>query len=77
MGATDTVRAYLQGLQGRIVAAFAAQGVIGLIIGLFAPTATGYAPEAYSWAFGFFLVLQMLALSWYLSAPRLKESAYA
>ena len=59
------------------VAAFAAQGVIGLIIGWFAPTATGYAPEAYSWAFGFFLVLQMLALSWYLWAPRLKESAYA
>lgn len=50
------------------VAAFAAQGVIGMIIGLFAPTATGYAPEAYSWAFGFFLALQVLALGWYLWA---------
>ena len=59
------------------VAAFAAQGVIGMIIGLFATTATGYAPEAYSWAFGFFLALQVLALAWYLCAPRLKESAYA
>lgn len=59
------------------LAAFAAQGVIGMIIGLFAPTATGYAPEAYSWSFGIFLALQVLAFGWYLWSPRLKESAYA
>ena len=59
------------------VAAFAAQGVIGMIIGLFAPTATGYAPEAYSWAFGIFLVLQILALGWYLWALAYQGSAYA
>jgi hypothetical protein len=39
--------------------------------------ATGYAPEAYSWAFGIFLALQVLALGWYLWGSRLKESAYA
>lgn len=59
------------------VAAFIAQGAIGMIIGLFEPTATGYAPEAYSWAFGFFFVLQLLALGWYLWGRRLEESVYA
>lgn len=58
------------------VAAFLAQGVIGVIIGLFAPVATGYAPEAYSWAFGFFLVLQILALAWYLRPLPSTEIAY-
>ncbi|HTN98264.1 MAG TPA: MFS transporter [Nordella sp.] len=58
------------------VAAFLAQGVIGVIIGLFAPTVTGYAPEAYSWAFGGFLVLQLLALAWYLRPLPSKEIAY-
>ena len=58
------------------MAAFVVQGAIGVIIGLFAPTATGYAPEAYSWAFGFFLALQVLALAWYLKPERKKEIAY-
>jgi MFS family permease len=55
------------------LAAFAAQGVIGL----FAPTSTGYAPEAYSWAFGTFLLLQIVALGWYLWGPLSKEVRYA
>jgi predicted MFS family arabinose efflux permease len=59
------------------VTAFIAQGVIGMIIGLFAPTNAGYAPEAYSWAFGAFLVLQLLALGWYLLGARIKEARYA
>jgi predicted MFS family arabinose efflux permease len=59
------------------LAAFAAQGVIGMIIGLFAPTSTGYAPEAYSWAFGTFLLLQIVALGWYLWGPLSKEVRYA
>ena len=59
------------------VCAFVAQGVIGIIIGLFAPTATGYAPQAYSWAIGSFFVLQLLALGWYLWGSRLKEARYA
>ncbi|MCA0433589.1 MAG: MFS transporter [Proteobacteria bacterium] len=48
------------------VTAFAAQYGVGLVIGLFAPTATGYDPHAYVWAFGLFLALQILALLWYL-----------
>ena len=59
------------------VAAFIAQGVIGMIIGLFAPMSTGYAPDAYSWAFGTFLVLELLALGWYLLGAHIKEARYA
>jgi hypothetical protein len=59
------------------VAAFIAQGIIGMIIGLFAPTNTGYAPAAYSWAFGAFLLMQFLALGWYLLGARFKEARYA
>lgn len=59
------------------IAAFIVQGVIGMIIGCFAPTATGYAPEAYSWAFGAFFVLQLLALGWYLWGSDIKEARYA
>jgi MFS family permease len=53
-------------------AAFAIQYLIGVIIGFFPPASTGYRPEAYSWAFGTFLVLQLAALIWYLLAPSLQ-----
>lgn len=59
------------------VAAFAAQYAVGLIIGLFPATATGYSPEGYSWAIGSFLVLQILALVWYLAGSPHKENASA
>jgi predicted MFS family arabinose efflux permease len=58
------------------MSAFMVQGAIGAIIGFFLPTTTGYAPEAYSWAIGFFLVLQLLALGWYLKPMPEKEIAY-
>jgi hypothetical protein len=51
------------------VAAFATQWLVGVIIGLFPETQTGYAPEAYAWAIGLFLMLQLLAFTWYLAAP--------
>jgi predicted MFS family arabinose efflux permease len=51
------------------VTAFAAQYVIGIIIGLFEPAGDGYAPEGYAWAFGLFFALQLLALAWYAFAP--------
>ncbi len=57
------------------VAAFATQWLVGVIIGLFPQTQTGYAPEAYRWAFGFFLVLQLLAFAWYLAAPIGRDKA--
>jgi predicted MFS family arabinose efflux permease len=52
--------------------AFGVQYAIGAIIDLFPTTAGGgYSPEGYRWAFGVFLVLQLLALIWYLSGRRL------
>jgi MFS family permease len=61
------------------IAAFGSQYAIGLIIGLFPNTATGYDPRGYSWAIGVFLVLQLLAFAWYLLAPvqAAKETANA
>ncbi len=61
------------------IAAFCSQYAVGLIIGLFPNTATGYDPRGYSWAIGLFLVLQLLAFAWYLLAPTLtaKETANA
>jgi MFS family permease len=56
------------------VVAFAAQYLVGFIIGLFPASATGYSPEGYSWALGFFLVAQVFALLWYLAASPHKET---
>ena len=55
------------------VVAFAAQYLVGFIIGLFPASTTGYSPEGYSWALGFFLIAQILALLWYLAASPHKE----
>ncbi len=65
-----------QGLAGRsnatinfamFLSAFTSQYAVGLVIGLFPPTANGYDPRGYSWAIGLFLVLQIAAMIWYLS----------
>ena len=75
-----------EGLAGRanatinfamFLAAFATQYGVGLVIGLFPPTATGYDPAAYSWAIGGLLVLQLLAYVWYLLGSPHKESVHA
>jgi predicted MFS family arabinose efflux permease len=55
------------------VAAFASQYLVGIIIGLFPASATGYSPQGYSWALGLFLLAQILALIWYLAASPHKE----
>ena len=54
------------------VAAFLSQYLVGLVIGWFPATASGYDPRGYSWAIGFFLLLQLAAFAWYLLAPRLR-----
>ena len=56
------------------VAAFCTQYAVGLVIGLFPHTATGYDPRGYSWAIGILLVLQVCAFVWYLVGGRHKES---
>lgn len=55
------------------IAAFATQYVVGLIIGWFPQTAAGYDPRGYSWAIGFFLMLQVAAFLWYLAGAQAKE----
>jgi predicted MFS family arabinose efflux permease len=57
------------------VAAFAAQYLVGLIIGLFPATETGYSPQGYSWAIGLFLAAQLMAFAWYLAGSPHKERA--
>jgi hypothetical protein len=54
--------------------AFAVQYLVGVIIGFFPATPTGYDADAYSWAFGIFLALQLLALGWYFIEPRIRVS---
>jgi predicted MFS family arabinose efflux permease len=50
--------------------AFSAQYAVGYIISLFPPSATGYSPTGYMWAFGLFLVLQITSILWYFAAPK-------
>ncbi len=50
------------------VCAFASQYLVGLIIGLFPASGTGYSPAGYSGAIGIFLVAQFVAYGWYLAA---------
>ena len=45
---------------------FAGQWAIGKIVDLFPRTATGYAPDGYTWAFGALFILQLMGLAWLL-----------
>lgn len=56
------------------VAAFASQYLVGLIIGLFPATGSGYSAQGYSWAIGIFLAAQLLAYGWYLAASPHKDT---
>ena len=53
------------------VGMFSGQWAVGLIINLWPPTATGYAPEAYGWALGGLWLLQAAGLAWLWSGRRL------
>ncbi len=55
------------------VVAFATQYLVGIIIGLFPASASGYSPDGYSWAIGVFLVAQIVAFIWYLAGSPHKE----
>jgi predicted MFS family arabinose efflux permease len=45
---------------------FAGQWGLGKVVDLWPRTATGYAPDGYSWAFGALFILQLAALAWLL-----------
>jgi len=67
-------RTYPKTMTGRVITGlnvfgfagmFLGQWSVGLVIGLWPPTATGYAPEAYTWAFGMLWLVQFSGLAWF------------
>ncbi len=55
------------------VGMFSGQWGIGLVLDLWPPTATGYAPEAYPWAIGMTWAVQLAGLAWLWSGRALLE----
>ena len=53
------------------VGMFSGQWAVGMVLNLWAPTAIGYAPEAYAWALGGLWLLQAAGLAWLWSGRRL------
>jgi len=45
---------------------FAGQWAMGKVVDLWPRTATGYAPDGYTWAFGALFILQLASLAWLL-----------
>ncbi|MBS0546211.1 MAG: MFS transporter [Proteobacteria bacterium] len=48
---------------------FAGQWAMGKVVGLWPATASGYAADGYSWAFGALFILQLAALAWLVMSP--------
>jgi hypothetical protein len=46
------------------VGMFSGQWLVGLVLNLWPQTATGYAPEAYTWALGVLWLIQLAGLAW-------------
>jgi hypothetical protein len=72
------VSAFPNDYAGRVTAAsnltvflviFAGQWAMGKVVDLWPRTATGYAPDGYTWAFGALFILQAVSLAWALLSP--------
>jgi hypothetical protein len=72
------VSAFPNDYAGRVTAAsnltvflviFAGQWAMGKVVDLWPRTATGYAPDGYTWAFGALFILQAASLVWALLSP--------
>ena len=48
---------------------FAGQWAMGKVVDLWPRTATGYAQDGYTWAFGALFILQAASLAWALLSP--------
>jgi len=79
-------RTYPKTMTGRVITGlnvfgfagmFLGQWSVGLVIGLWPPTATGYAPEAYTWAFGMLWLVQFSGLAWFWLGRKALESRAA
>ena len=53
------------------VGMFSGQWMVGAVLNLWPPTATGYAPEAYAWALGMLWLVQAAGLAWLWSGRRM------
>lgn len=51
------------------VVIFVGQWAMGKVVELWPPTASGYARDGYTWAFGALFILQLAALAWLLVSP--------
>jgi predicted MFS family arabinose efflux permease len=67
-------RTYPKSMTGRVITGlnvfgfagmFLGQWSVGLVIGLWPPTVTGYAPEAYTWALSMLWLVQFAGLAWF------------
>ena len=76
-------RRYAKEMVGRVnsalnVAVFvgmlSGQWAVGLVLNLWPPTATGYAPEAYAWALGGLWLVQAAGLAWLWTGRRLFDT---
>src|SRR6185503_449055 len=59
---------------------FAGQWAMGMVVDLWPRTATGYAPDGYTWAFGALFILQLAGLAWLVLSrgrPRAREDLAA
>jgi predicted MFS family arabinose efflux permease len=82
LGYPTLTRRYPKAMAGRantainvsvFVGMFTCQWAIGLMLDLWPRTATGYAPEAYTWALGVVWALQLAGLIWLWSGRKLLD----
>lgn len=73
-------RRYPKAMTGRVITGlnvfgfagmFLGQWSVGLVIGLWPPSATGYAPQAYTWALSLLWAVQFAGLAWFWSGRKL------
>ncbi len=79
-------RAYPKAMTGRVITGlnvfgfagmFLGQWGVGLVIGLWPRSATGYAPEAYGWALAMLWLVQFGGLAWFWMGRKAIEAAAA
>ncbi|MEJ2175607.1 MAG: MFS transporter [bacterium] len=77
-------RTYPKSMTGRVITGlnvfgfagmFLGQWSVGLVIGLWPRTATGYAPEAYTWALSMLWLVQFAGLAWFWAGRKMIEGS--
>jgi len=77
-------RRYPKSMTGRVITGlnvfgfagmFLGQWSVGLVIGLWPPSSTGYAPEAYTWALSMLWLVQFTGLAWFWAGRKMVEGS--